>query len=1834
MFEDEEDYSLSAFSTSGGRGAGGRRTLSRPAEPRPSDGFVGLLNQGATCYLNSLIQALYMTPELRAGLFDLSLDDLQVVTTAPSPPVAATAPESDDAAATTEQDPDKREEPAPSGEDHQAKTEHATAPAVEPATTATQLTTEKVVEVVKEKESWEGAAAGGAAGEVAGDDDPRAFLASMGFEEAQVRRALARFSNDTARAVEWLLSGGGGAAAAEDDGEGDNDDGFGGLAGMASTLQERDTEDAETDISGFGEQDPFGEGELFEGAADAFGSAEDDEEEEEEDSEERRAREAEEQAARDKAEREEKEWKEREQARKEKQQQEWSCHLCTFLNHPAKMFCGVCETRRQQPDAAAAAKATAGGHTVDGQTEQAAAAANGSGGDAAEEIVKNQQGEQVIVKKRKIPMELQRLFARMQAADVDAVSTESLTESFGWQGREMFEQQDVHELNRVLFDAIERSLKNTPACNLISDLYKGVTVNQIVCTNCKNVSEREEPFQDVTLTVAGLGSVTASLAAATEYEMLTGDNRYNCENCGQRVDALKGAVFRSLPPILILSLSRFTYDVERDGRVKVGDKFAFPLLLDLHPFTEQARAEGKPLGDYHIPAPGAATTQEPASAVVAEAEAVKEAEAAVKEAADVEAGDDENKKTKGKRGKKNKGKGKSKAEEEAKAKEEEKEVAYELEQGPVDVTSPHLYELFSVIIHCGSSAGFGHYHAYIRDVLHAGHEDQSTTTSTTAEKAKEEEKVEETASAPAGNDDHPLAEKNESGGGGEGATRARWEEMAAEAGRGWYDFNDSTVKPIPVQRLATQYAGRSECAYMLIYRHVPPASGAAETCEGEATRGRGRRVTAPPPVPEHLLAELATYNADLQRERGEYERDRGLIDVMTYHPRHFRLLGGQIHKRIANTTHQVAPGAARGAAAAAAADKTEGASGEERDKKLLTLHKDTTVAQLVKDIKEALGGETEAETDGEAEAARLRLDQVELRGTQLTFSGLSLLLSEVPADATLESVGIKEGSSLSFLLWDGETINGERYDPEAHQINIRVTHYASRVEGQLPAADVDPVVNELVVRLGDMETVSDLKTRIATLTGIPVDKQYLCRIEYQKFTHLAENNIPLIQLGIYNESKVTVELQPVGSERSWAWEMFLRRQKLMEIFVTDKCSGEEPFPTITVEMDKKATLAELKAAVLSKFPSGLMDLNLETQLRRSLPGGGEGTVYADETRTLDETGVKDGDRIIIEHGDASQHVPIVGLRFVVSLSGTKERAVPEPLDIDVPRNATIAKCKEMMCAMFDKPADKSRLRRTDIWGGPDRLFDDERRTLDEAKVLPGDLLWLEDGKPPVRGQIEVFFQLYFRREAGGATTGTTNVSASQRSDEPNKQEQPQPQPQPGDTQKSPVSEPMKNESESEKSGDDAKAKNDREKERLQALRSLVSPAVHLSRSFPPSVREAPDAPFAVSSLFKLDVSRATTVRALKEQLKATAALDHVPSADHIRLWHQERLLKHDRWPLKKHHVANYSTITVEILDSPETSADWREECGVEAAPTANANAGDQLMDDEYEYYGDGDDDVANNNALLLYVHRRDPVRRTIGFVSTLWFGGETVAQLRSEVAQATGIDRAHLQLVKYLQYNGKWRVLDDEVADDTADSVAGAGDNIVDNSKQPATATASDDDEEEDEEEQEDEGTEMVEMTASAATVDGEPEPNSAMMTAEEVAEELKVAAVVAKEEERRERAEADTEAEVLDHRSPYHHEPQQQRGNVSRRKIEGKPYYLKDGDVVVAKDRREEPEGHPDDFHESLCLMPERDFGGGKKKKKRRERGRKDGNWTNQPRGGTTRRAVERGIRIDVDEF
>lgn len=135
--------------------------------------------------------------------------------------------------------------------------------------------------------------------------------------------------------------------------------------------------------------------------------------------------------------------------------------------------------------------------------------------------------------------------------------TEQLTASFGWTRSDEVIQHDAQELNRVLFNAIEKSLVGTPGSDLINRLYGGSLVNLTQCLMCGYVSEREEQFLDLTIPVVGSANVQASLAAYTAMEELRGNNQYHCGGCDTLVDAQRGVRLRRLPPILTLGLNRF-----------------------------------------------------------------------------------------------------------------------------------------------------------------------------------------------------------------------------------------------------------------------------------------------------------------------------------------------------------------------------------------------------------------------------------------------------------------------------------------------------------------------------------------------------------------------------------------------------------------------------------------------------------------------------------------------------------------------------------------------------------------------------------------------------------------------------------------------------------------------------------------------------------------------------------------------------------------------------------------------------------------------------------------------------------------------------------------------------------------------------------------------------------------------------------------------------------------------------------------------------------------------------------------------------------------------------
>ena len=69
-----------------------------------------------------------------------------------------------------------------------------------------------------------------------------------------------------------------------------------------------------------------------------------------------------------------------------------------------------------------------------------------------------------------IAFQLQALFARLACSRCAALSTKALTRSFGWDAAESFQQHDVQELNRVLFDALGRS---SPAFATVASQFTG-----------------------------------------------------------------------------------------------------------------------------------------------------------------------------------------------------------------------------------------------------------------------------------------------------------------------------------------------------------------------------------------------------------------------------------------------------------------------------------------------------------------------------------------------------------------------------------------------------------------------------------------------------------------------------------------------------------------------------------------------------------------------------------------------------------------------------------------------------------------------------------------------------------------------------------------------------------------------------------------------------------------------------------------------------------------------------------------------------------------------------------------------------------------------------------------------------------------------------------------------------------------------------------------------------------------------------------------------------------------------------------------------------------------
>jgi len=268
-----------------------------------------------------------------------------------------------------------------------------------------------------------------------------------------------------------------------------------------------------------------------------------------------------------------------------------------------------------------------------------------------------------------IPLQLQRLFARMQLGTRRAEKTKKLTKSFGWTGSEAFTQHDAQELCRVLFDSLEQAMAGTHQAQLINELFQGKMTDFCLCTECGKLSARQDVYLDIPLVIKPFGETTAvhsvqeALQRFVQPEILEGANAYFCERCQKRVTAKKGLTFLSFPYILMLQLKRFDFDYQSMRRIKLNDRVEFPHILDLNELLEgDSSAKQKPKEEEkHQQQPGSADTL---------------AMSEVGTAAETPA----------------------------------------VSPTPMPTPErPYVYELYAVLVHRGSAFG-GHYFAYIQDL--------------------------------------------------------------------------------------------------------------------------------------------------------------------------------------------------------------------------------------------------------------------------------------------------------------------------------------------------------------------------------------------------------------------------------------------------------------------------------------------------------------------------------------------------------------------------------------------------------------------------------------------------------------------------------------------------------------------------------------------------------------------------------------------------------------------------------------------------------------------------------------------------------------------------------------------------------------------------------------------------------------------------------------------------------------------------------------------------------------------------------------------------------------
>jgi ubiquitin carboxyl-terminal hydrolase 47 len=266
---------------------------------------------------------------------------------------------------------------------------------------------------------------------------------------------------------------------------------------------------------------------------------------------------------------------------------------------------------------------------------------------------------------------------------------------------------------------------------------------------CSVISFGNQPFGSTKV----LTSVAEGIQSQLAVETLDGDNQYICEKCQDKRDIDKGLRYKKFPYLLTIQLKRFDFDYTTFARIKLNNRVPFAFVLDMNPYKAKEAGAQAAGDEQEQEGNGAAATGSGDETVGGAQEGVTGAGA---------------------------GDGLLPSRTPSTA------ACLLMDDSPtalrklVEERGPHIYELFSVLVHSGSAMG-GHYYAYIKDLtVNQGMQDES--------------KDDDTGGA----------------GGGEGASAGAGASSGTGQTKSWYCFNDSSVTAVSVDTVKQAFGSEGD----------------------------------------------------------------------------------------------------------------------------------------------------------------------------------------------------------------------------------------------------------------------------------------------------------------------------------------------------------------------------------------------------------------------------------------------------------------------------------------------------------------------------------------------------------------------------------------------------------------------------------------------------------------------------------------------------------------------------------------------------------------------------------------------------------------------------------------------------------------------------------------------------------------------------------------------------------------------------------------------------------------------------------------------------------------